>query len=169
MRNSFKMVTLAAALALTGMSGALFPLMAAEEFFSAKLRGGHETPVTVATGASGVWGARLDSAETSMAFELFYDAIEGGTVAAAHIHLGRPGITGGVVIHFCGTGGTAPCPASPGFVSGVVTAANVVAVAAQGIAAGDFAKVIRAMRKGDAYVNVHTGVFPGGEIRGPIE
>jgi hypothetical protein len=139
MRKSFKIVTLAAAVALTGMSGALAPLMAAEEFFSAKLRGGHETPVTVATGAS------------------------------AHIHLGRPGITGGIVIHFCGTGGTAPCPASPGFVSGVVTAANVVAVAAQGIAAGDLAKVIRAMRKGDAYVNVHTGVFPGGEIRGPIE
>jgi len=169
MRKSLKIVTLATAVALTGMSGALAPLMAAEEFFSAKLRGGNETPVTVATGASGVWGARLDSAETSMAFELFYDALEGGTVSGAHIHLGRPAITGGIVIHLCGTGGTAPCPASPGFVSGVLTANNVVAVATQGIAAGDFAKVIRAMRKGDAYVNVHTGVFPGGEIRGQVE
>lgn len=169
MRKSLQIVTLATTVALTGMLGALAPLMAAEEFFSAKLRGGHETPVTVATGASGVWGARLDGAETSMAYELFYDAIEGGAVAAAHIHLGRPGITGGIVIHLCGTGGTAPCPASPGFVSGVLTSANVVAVAAQGIAAGDFAKVIRAMRKGDAYVNVHTGVFPGGEIRGQVE
>ena len=73
------------------------------------------------------------------------------------------------MIHFCGTGGKPACPASPGFVSGVVTSTDVVAVAAQGIAAGDFAKVIRAMRKGDAYVNVHTGVFPGGEIRGQIE
>ena len=87
MRKSLKIVTLATTVVLTGMLGALAPLMAAEEFFSAKLRGGNETPVTVATGASGVWGARLDSAETSMAFELFYDAIEGGAVSAAHIHL----------------------------------------------------------------------------------
>ena len=162
-----RMVTLVTAVALTGISSA--PPLAAGEIFSAKLRGGNETPVTLGTAASGVFAAQLDGSETSLTFQLFYDAIEGGAVAAAHIHLGRPGITGGVVIHFCGTGGTLPCPASPGFVSGVVTAGNVVAVPAQGISAGDFARVIRAIRKGDAYVNVHTATFPGGEIRGQIE
>ena len=73
------------------------------------------------------------------------------------------------MIHFCGSGGKPPCPPSPGTVSGVVTAADVVAVPTQGIAAGEFAEVIRAMRKGDTYASVHTTTFPTGEIRGQIQ
>jgi hypothetical protein len=38
----------------------------------------------------------------------------------------------------------------------------------QGIAAGDFAEILAAMRAGAAYVNVHSGNFPGGEIRGQV-
>ena len=57
----------------------------------------------------------------------------------------------------------------PGIVTGVVTAADVVAVPSVGIGAGEFAEVIRAMRKGDTYANVHTTLFPGGEIRGQIQ
>jgi hypothetical protein len=169
MRKRSAIRMLSAALTLTAASAGFSPAGAAEEVFSAKLRGGNETPLTLGTAATGVFSAQLDSDETSLTFQLFYDGIEGGAVSAAHIHLGRPGTTGGIVIHFCGTGGTAPCPASPGFLTGVVTAANVVAVPAQGIAAGDFARVIRAMRKGDTYANVHTATFSGGEIRGAIE
>ena len=144
------------------------PALAAEEFFSAKLRGGNETPLTISTAGTGVWAAQLDSAETTLTYVLSYDALEGGTVTAAHIHLGQPGITGGIVIHFCGTGGKPACPAPPGLISATATSADVVAVPTQGIAAGEFAEVVRAMRRGDTYVNVHTTTYPGGEIRGPI-
>jgi hypothetical protein len=41
--------------------------------------------------------------------------------------------------------------------------------AGQGIAAGDFAELVRAIRAGKAYVNVHSSVFPGGEIRGQLD
>ena len=164
-----KVTTLVTTMALLVMSSVFSPAVAVDEFFAAKLRSGNETPVSLSTAGSGVFGAQLDAGETALTFALLYSSIEGGTIIGAHIHLGQPGITGGIVIHFCGTGGKPACPASPGVVSGAVTAIDVVAVTSQGIAAGEFAEVIRAIRKGDAYVNVHTTTFPGGEIRGPVQ
>jgi hypothetical protein len=45
----------------------------------------------------------------------------------------------------------------------------VVGPAGHGIAAGEFAELVRALRAGAAYANVHTTTFPAGEIRGQIE
>jgi hypothetical protein len=42
-------------------------------------------------------------------------------------------------------------------------------MAPQQLTAGDLAEVIRAIRAGAAYANVHTDLSPGGEIRGQIE
>ncbi len=170
MRKRPKITALVTGVALVATSSVFSPAVALEEFFAAKLRPGNEAaPVTLATAGSGVFGALLDPSETSLSFELHYNDLEGGTVTQAHIHLGQPAISGGIVIHFCGSGGKPACPSSAGVVTGIVTAADVVAVAAQGVAAGDFAKVIRAMRKGDTYFNVHTAGFPSGEIRGQIQ
>ena len=128
--------------------------------------------MTLETAGTGVFGALLDANETSLQFLLNYSSLEGGeagTVSMAHIHIGRPGLAGGVVVHLCGTGGTAACMPSPGSVSGVITSANVVAVPLQGVAVGDFGKLIDALRRGDAYVNVHNATYPTGEIRGQIK
>jgi hypothetical protein len=55
-------------------------------------------------------------------------------------------------------------------VEGTITAANVIAIAAQGVAAGEFAEVVDAIRAGVTYANVHTfPIFTGGEIRGQIK
>lgn len=69
-----------------------------------------------------------------------------------------------------GPAGTQLCPGpTSGSVSGRITAADVLAnAAAQGIAAGQFDEVLRAIREGVVYVNVHTTLFPGGEIRGQL-
>jgi hypothetical protein len=162
-------MVLATAAAVAAMVGLAGTASAAEEFFAAKLRAGNETPATLSTAGTGIWGAILDGAESSLQFQLFYSALEGGAVAAAHIHLGREATTGGIVIHLCGTGGAPPCPGSPGTISGVLTSANVVAVPVQGVAAGEFAKVVQALRRGDAYVNVHTATFQAGEVRGQVQ
>jgi hypothetical protein len=53
-------------------------------------------------------------------------------------------------------------------VSGVLTPANVIGPAAQGVAPGEFAELVRAIRAGVTYANVHTQAFMGGEIRGQI-
>ena len=59
------------------------------------------------------------------------------------------------------------CPTS-GTVTGDVDASDVVGPAGQGIEAGAFGELIKAMRAGHAYVNVHSVKFPGGEIRAQI-
>ncbi len=65
-------------------------------------------------------------------------------------------------------GGRPACTATSGTFTGTVTAADVIGPAAQGIAAGEIAEIIRAMRAGIAYANVHTNKHPTGEIRGQL-
>jgi len=50
-----------------------------------------------------------------------------------------------------------------------LTAANVIGPAGQGVAAGEFAELLRAMRQGLTYANVHSSLATGGEIRGQIQ
>jgi hypothetical protein len=58
-------------------------------------------------------------------------------------------------------------PPAPATVKGTLTAANVIALPAQGIDSGaaGFAEMLEAIEAGAAYVNVHTTNHPGGEIR----
>lgn len=51
---------------------------------------------------------------------------------------------------------------------GTLTAANVIGPAGQGVATGEFAELVAAMRGGVAYINVHSSTFPGGEVRGQL-
>ncbi len=137
----------------------------------ARLSGFQETPAISTTG-NGRFTARATEDGTAIAFELTYADLQGvasdGAVTGAHVHLGQRGVAGGIVIHLCGTGGKAACPPAPATVTGTLSAADVVSLPAQGIAAGDLAAVLRAARAGVTYVNVHTTGFPTGEIRGQI-
>ena len=53
-------------------------------------------------------------------------------------------------------------------VEGDVGPADVVGPNGQGIEPGSFAEILEAMRAGNAYANIHTTRWPGGEIRGQI-
>jgi hypothetical protein len=143
------------------------------------LKGFEEVPVVV-TGASGTLELDINDAAPSIAYELTYEDLE-GTVTQAHIHVGQKNVNGGIVLWLCGTAtnpgpaGTKPCPASGVPVSGTLTPANVVVPASpntQGIGQGSGATawddVIRAIRAGKAYANVHTSIAGGGEIRGQL-
>ncbi|TMB79530.1 MAG: CHRD domain-containing protein [Chloroflexi bacterium] len=69
-----------------------------------------------------------------------------------------------------GPAGTPTCPAGGGTVSrSGVTASDIRPVPDQNVAAGDFPGALRIIESGDAYVNVHTVNFPGGEIRGEVK
>jgi hypothetical protein len=134
--------------------------------FRAGLDGYQETPATLSTSGTGVFVLHVNAAGDEAEFALTYSGLEGGAVSAAHIHLGRPATTGGVMVFLCG-GAKPACPAS-GTVTGTLTASDVIGPATQGIAAGEFAEFLEALRNRAAYVNVHTTTYGGGEIRGNI-
>jgi len=145
------------------------------EHIAATLTGYEETPAAVSTDASGEFRAIINRGDQSIDYELTYSGLQ-GTITQAHIHVAQLSVTGSIVIWFCGTttnpgpAGTQTCPQF-GTITGHITAANVVAggTASQQLAAGELAEVIRAIRAGAAYVNVHTSpLSPGGEIRGQI-
>ena len=136
--------------------------------FKAQLNGFQEVPAISST-ASGSLKLSISSASTQIAYTLTYTALQGGAAMAAHIHLGQPGVSGGVAAFLCGGGGKPACPAAGGTVSGTIVAADVLALPAQGLAAGDLAAFLRAMRAGVTYVNVHSMTFAAGEIRGQLK
>jgi hypothetical protein len=141
------------------------------KFVHTRLSGYQEVPA-LSTPASGEFRAKIDPADTQLNYQLEYEGLQ-GTVTQSHIHLGAAGTTGGIMIWLCGAGasagpaGTPTCPQS-GSVSRTVNAADVVGPSGQGVTAGEFAEALRAIRAGVAYVNVHSSLFPGGEIRGQL-
>jgi hypothetical protein len=54
-------------------------------------------------------------------------------------------------------------------VTGTIAASQVLTATGQGINAGEFDEVVRAIRAGATYANVHSTTFGPGEIRGRIE
>ena len=139
----------------------------------ANLRGFDEVPALSTTG-QGRFIATLNAAGTELTFQLNYSNLV-GNVAQAHIHFGQLGVNGGIMLFLCtnlgnGPAGTQACPGTnSGGVNGNLTAAEIVSSAsAQGIALGEFSEVLRAIRAGIAYANVHSDLYPGGEIRGQL-
>ena len=135
--------------------------------FKARLGGFQEVPAISTTG-TGSLKVNVNPAATQLTYTLTFSALQGGSAFAAHIHLGQAGVNGGVVAFLCGGGSKPACPAAGGTVTGTIVAGDILALASQGIAAGDLAAVLKAMRHGVTYANVHSTVFPGGEIRGHI-
>jgi hypothetical protein len=137
--------------------------------FSAKLNGWEEDPSQVTTG-KGSFRAHIDS-PTQISFTLKYHGLE-GPAFMAHIHIGSRHESGGISAWLCGGTTQPPCPpgqTTEAVVNGTIQADDIVGPTGQGVEVGaaGFADLIRAMRKGETYTNVHsTGRAPGGEIRG---
>jgi hypothetical protein len=156
---------------------------------TADLKGIREVPV-VSTSAHGSFRAVINRDETEIGYRLDYSDLE-GTVTQAHIHVGDHHTSGGISVWLCGTTGIPTPPGTPGpagtptcgapggpgaEAEGVITAANIVGPATQGIGAPppvdpdtEFAQLIKLLRSGLAYANVHSTMSPGGEIRGQIK
>ena len=161
------LVALVAALIVAGLAGQAVADRSGR-MMKARLIGYDEVPSVSSTGR-GQLLARFNADESALDYTLSYQNLEGTTTAAAHIHLGQPGVNGGVSAFLCGGGGKPACPPVSGSVSGTIVAADVVGPASQGIAAGELAELIAAMRHGATYANVHTDKHPAGEIRGQIK
>jgi hypothetical protein len=131
----------------------------------AKLIGFEEVPA-ISTDGSGKFEAKIRSQQID--YTLSYRDLEGGSVLASHIHLGQRSVNGGISAFLCGGGSKPPCPPAPATVTGTITPSDVIGPSSQGIAPGEFDELVRAIRAGVTYANVHTETYPGGEIRGQL-
>ena len=140
---------------------------------------GYEEVPAISTTGNGEFRARINKEETEITYTLSYSALE-GDVQQSHIHLGQPGVNGGITVFLCsnlgnGPAGTQPCPPAPATITGTITANDVspnipatLAARNQGLGTGEFAELLAAMRAGATYVNVHSTKCAGGEIRSQI-
>lgn len=125
--------------------------------FTAGLSGANERPNGNASTATGA--ATVTLTETSLTFSISVTALTSPT--AAHIHVGKASVSGGVIL------GLTPAAPPTGTFTGVFNSGTVSAADLAG-AAVSLASLAALIRNGDAYVNVHTTAFPGGEIRGQL-
>ncbi len=131
----------------------------------------------VSTAGSGMFTAKIDKRRKVINYELRYRDLK-GAVTQAHIHFGQRHTVGGIVVWLCQTvaapapaavaASTPSCPEPGDTVTGTITSAQVLAQTAQGIEAGAFDELVDAIQAGATYVNVHSALFPPGEIRGQL-
>ena len=135
------------------------------ENFSASLAGANEVPPINSTGAAD-FGMTIQPG--SITFSLTFSGLSSPLVVA-HLHFAPSKVAGGVMIFLCGGGGQPACPAATsGTITGTITAANVTGPTTQGIAPGNLDAALEGVRNGLSYANMHTTMFPGGEIRGDV-
>ena len=174
-------VKLAAGVAILGIAGVSTAAIAHDRSrFDAGLSGYEELP-TLSTQGVGSFQASLSRDGNELRYQLTYHGPFDGnatgaasTVLQAHIHLGARAVNGGISAFLCtnlgnGPAGTQACPPAPATITGTLRPADVIGPPAQGIAAGEFAELVAAVRAGATYANVHSTLYPAGEIRAQLE
>jgi hypothetical protein len=128
--------------------------------FTATLSGASETPGVV-TGAFGVADVTWDVGSQTVSWIIDVFNMPSGTTNA-HFHVGGPGVAGPTVVNI-----GFPAQISNDYrLTGSARAENLLARADQGIRSWqDFEQ---SLFGGQLYINVHSAVNPGGEIRGQV-
>jgi hypothetical protein len=136
------------------------------ERFSARLSGANEVPPI---NSAGTGNFEMTIQPSGISFSLSFSDLS-SPLSVAHLHFAPSKVAGGVMIYLCGGGNQPACPATTsGNITGTITAANVTGPTGQGIAVGDLDSALEAVRDGLSYANMHTTMFPGGEIRGNVQ
>ncbi len=157
MTSRWKAVLVVAAL----VALAAAPASAQTFTLTASLNGANETPTALNTGAFGSATVTVDMTARTVSYVVDVFNLPSG-VSASHIHAGAAGTSGPVVVNFA-----PPVPASNDFrFSGTVKDTEFVLRPDQGIRSAD--DMFQAILGGNSYVNVHSAVNGGGEIRGQL-
>jgi hypothetical protein len=131
---------------------------------TATLSGGDETPAGINTGALGTAEVSVDATNREVAVTLKAFNIPTATTAG-HIHIGSRGTPGPTVLNFPsslnGRTGDFTMTFRLGDTPGVF-------IARPAIGINTIDDAIQAIVGGNAYVNIHTQQYPGGEIRGQL-
>ena len=158
MTARWKMVLVAAALA--GFAAA--PVSAQTFKLTASLNGANEPPTPgINTGDFGDAVVIVDMSARTVTYTVNVFNLPSG-VTASHIHVGAAGTPGPVVVNFA-----PPLTASNDFsFTGTTKDTEFILRPDQGIRSAD--DMFQAILGGNSYVNVHSSVNPGGEIRGHL-
>ena len=113
--------------------------------------GAQEVP-PVPSAATGIVAASFNSSTNALSLNIIFSNLSSNTTNA-HIHLGAPGVSGGVQIGLVGSPIPFPLGVTSGTASGTIT---LTAPQVVNFLAGNF------------YVNIHTTNYPGGEIRAQL-
>ncbi len=137
------------------------------------LTGYQEDPQAISTTGKGTFQAQIDERRQQISYRLRYADLE-GAVQQAHIHFGGRAQSGGISAFLCsnlgnGPAGTQACPPAPATVTGTIRPLDVIGPTAGGISPGEFGELVAAIRAGVTYANVHTNLFPSGEIRAQLD
>jgi len=154
-----KTVRLAVILACTA---ALSFHLTADTLFTTTLLGSLETPPN-ASPATGTAMVDFITASNDLTYSVTFSNLEAGATLA-HIHFGAPGVAGPVILPLTLDGAAG---SSSGTFSGTLTAADFMPSPSNGL--NTFQDAINALFAGEMYINVHSSVFPAGEIRGQLE
>jgi hypothetical protein len=142
-----KLAFVVAVLVAAGATATAFAAVRKDETYklSARLTAAQEVPAPtgVPAVARGTFTGTLKG--TRLTFKLTFRGLS-GKAAAAHIHLGKPGKAGAVLVPLCG-----PCTSG---VSKTMTVSK---------------KAHDAIERNLTYVNVHTAKNTAGEIRGQVK
>jgi hypothetical protein len=162
--------SIVATLLAVGAATAVLVAPANAETKNVSLSGFEEVPV-VLTDATGEFRANIANDDSAIEYTLSYEGFE--NVTQAHIHIAQPNVNGMIVLFLCSNltspappAGTQACPAPPATITGLLRASDIVPQPTQDVGAGELSVVIQAIRRGLAYVNVHSSTSPGGVIRG---
>lgn len=132
-----------------------------KEVFIATLSGGQEVPARE-TAASGSSQIIVEGNQITYSIEV--DDIT--SIIQAHIHTAPAGVNGPVRLFlYPSLARNFPAPLVTTTDKTILVEATVDSSEVNGVT---YAELLEAMRSGNAYVNVHTTQFPGGEIRGII-
>ncbi len=143
--------------------------------FSTSLLGANENPAVLSPGTGMAFVTYDDVAHTLVVNASFFDLL--GTTTVAHIHCCAdapanvgvatyPGTFPGFIVGV--TSGTYDSPAPIDLTSEASYTAAFVTNFGGGTAAGAEAALIQGLFDGQAYFNIHTSLYPGGEIRGQL-
>lgn len=137
--------------------------------FHAHLTGDQERPLAVETDGSGQAIFQLSKDGTALHYRVVVNNIE--NITQAHIHCGGTEVAGPVIAFLFGFVAEG-ITVNGVLAEGVITNSDVISrpdsqACMGGVAS--FTQLLEKLRTGDAYINVHTTSFPGGEIRGVIK
>jgi hypothetical protein len=152
-------VALALALAVIAVA---VPAHAQTVTLTAQLTGAEENPL-VGTGAHGKATVTIDRAAQQITYRVEVYTLPSG-ITASHIHAGPIGFNGPIIFDFVSS--VTQTVSNDFAISGTLTAANLIPRPAVGVSS--FEDAIMTIASGAAYVNVHSQVNPGGEIRGQL-